>query len=106
MKYFDRSGEQIKLPRWQELIRDPGYTTVLEDETPQRALHTCWIGVMADIEKIPLLFLTEYDELRHEKDGYRWETVESVWHTTEEGAIAEHHGLVQQYFPKGRKHRA
>ena len=95
MRYFNRDGEPINSLVWARLLRDPKYATVKAVRREVCEVVTSWVGVAADWETVPQIFLVESRQLvRSVVDGKEQRDMEPLrdptWCTTEQLALAEH----------------
>jgi predicted small secreted protein len=100
MHYLDRSGERIDSLKWAKLYRDRAYSIVRSTRQGFHEVTTSWIGVEAELERKPGLFLVQLRRVRRVKAGNevidQFCPVSDEWYASEKEALARHSELAVQ----------
>ena len=92
MRYYDPDGREITKAEWSVLYHDRRYGALVRSRVAGYDITTSWVGVAADFETRPALYLTWWSWSGKARDdrpsGCRWTR-------TKEAAIKEHDRRVE-----------
>ena len=97
LHYLNRLGERIDAAHWRQLLRLRSYCELLVSRRRGELVLTDWIGVAADWESPPGLFLVQRFKVRkrgNSSDEER-ELLASEWHATERAALLAHERMAR-----------
>lgn len=95
--FLDKHGHPLTKEEWRSLIRQPHYVRLHKSPAQDRVVETTWLGVAADYEAKPGIFVTRV--LVHAPKGARKfkDVAPPLFTDSETAATRRHWELVNEY---------